>query len=350
MTEHHPGAPGAVFDSIDVLREAFERRLVDLVDHDVLGVYVLVLANASFERHLFERLRDRLRDAFARWEARFESGDNRAIGAAPDDIAVFQRLREHGFDRLGVTRWRRCGPWWLQFNPLRSFRPPRMSDAVVETTFQPFDDKGFHFNKPFLRDEILWQGEITGVPLRLLYNKFPFAELHGLLVPAPEQCRPQCLRRSDLDEIWRITDWLGARLPGVGFGYNGFGAYASVNHLHFQMYCRSQGGYPIEGAAWTHNGGDTRYPVGVSRCDSMEACWQAVEAMHREGGGYNLLLRPGRAYLVRRALQGSYAHSRWTGGFAWSECAGVCTVFDEDVFAGLDQDAMAAEFAAMALS
>ena len=101
-----------VFESVDAYRARFEQSLFDLVDHDVLGVFVLVLANASFEHHLFERLRNPLRDAFARWESRFDAGDPRAVGAAPDDIGVFQRLRDHGFDRLGVTHWRRCGPWW----------------------------------------------------------------------------------------------------------------------------------------------------------------------------------------------------------------------------------------------
>jgi hypothetical protein len=349
MSSENASGGDEIFDNVDAFRAAFEQRLFDLVDHDVLGVFILALANASFEGHLFERLGGRLRTAFMRWEERFESGDRRAVGAAPDDIAVFQRLREHGFDRLETTRWRRCGPWWLQFNPLRSFRPPRMSHTVVDSAFEPFDDKGFHFNKAFLRDEILWQGEITGTPVRLLYNKFPFAELHGLLVPAPAQCRPQCLRRSDLDEIWQITEWLGMRLPGVGFGYNSYGAYASVNHMHFQMYCRGDGIYPVERPGWTHNGGRARYPAVVATFDGVAALWQAVEAIHRANGGYNLLLRPGRAYLVRRALQGSYVHSDWTGGFAWSECAGVCTLFDEESYAGLSEGAITAELAAMAL-
>ena len=60
-------------------------------------------------------------------------------------------------------------------------------------------------------------------------------------------------------------------------------------------------------------------------------------------------MRPGRAYLVRRALQGSYVHSDWTGGFAWSECAGVCTLFDEESYAGLSEGDITAELAAMAL-
>ena len=338
-----------IFGGVDVFRAAFEQRLFELVDHEMLGVFILVLANASFEAQLFDRFGDRLRKAFLRWEARFDAGDPSAVAAASDDIAVFQRLRAHGFDCLETTRWRRCGPWWLQFNQLRSFRPPRMSHAVVDSTFKPFDDKGFHFNKPFLRDEILWQGNIAGTPVRLLYNKFPFAELHGLLVPAPEQCRPQRLRRSDLVEIWRITDWLGARLPGVGFGYNGYGAYASVNHMHFQMYCRREGVYPVEHVDWMHNGGDTAYPADVVGFDSVDSLWLAVEAIHHAGGGYNLLLRPGRAYLVKRALQGSYAHGEWTGGFAWSECAGVFTLFDAEPYANLGESAVATEFAAMAM-
>jgi hypothetical protein len=337
------------FASANALRVHFERRLASLVDHEKLGVFVLALANASFERALFERLQGRLGDAFGRWERRFDAGDPRALQAAADDRDVFERLRRHGFERLEVTRWRQCGPWELQFNPLRAFRPPRMSDAVVDEPGRPFDPAAFNFNRPFLRDEILWEGEMDAAAWRLLYNKFPFATLHGLLVPRPADCLPQRLDAGIVTTVWSLLTRLGERVPGIGLGYNAYGAFASVNHLHFQLYARD-GLYPIERDTWAHNGGASRYPLAVRTPETPGELWALLADLHGRRRGYNLLLRPGRGFVVERPLQGSYRHSGWTGGFAWSECAGGVTLFGRETFDALEEKAITAEFAAMAMA
>ncbi len=265
-----------LFRSPEIFRDAFVQRLDDLVDHESLGVYILVLANASFESRLFDRLAGRLQNAFRDWEREFDEGADSALAAAPDDAAVFERLRAYGFDRLEVTRWRTSGPWQLQFNPLRGFRPPRMSSAVVDCLHQPFDGSGFHFNKPFLRKEILWEGELIGQAVRLLYNKYPFAELHGLLVPEPEACHPQFLTRELHGFAWQFAAELGVLLPGLGLGYNAYGAFASVNHLHLQTYLRKDGLYPIEDMVWSHNGGTEPYPLAVHAFDDEGAAWSLI--------------------------------------------------------------------------
>ncbi len=337
------------FVSPAALRGAFEERLGRLLQHDVLGVFILVLANASHEPGVFERLRAPLAAAFERWCERFDRGDARAQEAAPDDRAVFQRLRAFGLDALSETRWRRVGPWEAQFNPLRALRPPRSSDRRVTELRRPFDPAGFHFNRAFLRPEIFWEGELGGSCMRLLYNKFPFAELHGLLVPDPEAGRPQFLEREDHERIWAVAARLGGTLPGIGFGYNAYGAHASVNHLHFQLFLRSAGGYPIESAVWRHNGGDRPYPLPVQRHDDGATAWSAVQWLHTVGITYNLLYRPGCVYIAPRAMQGSHRHAAWTAGFAWSEIAGVMTLTDATAFSGLTADAIEQEFIPLAV-
>ena len=67
--------------------------------------------------------------------------------------------------------------------------------------------------------------------------------------------------------------------------------------------------------------------------------------LHLADIAYNLLYRPGRVYLVPRAMQGSYLHSRWTSGFAWSELAGSITTSDAAVFERLCEADVADEFA-----
>lgn len=334
-----------VFASPQRLNESFDGHLLGLLDEDSLGAFVLVLANLCFEQAMFDRLRGPAAAAFARWVERFDAADPLVTRAPADDVAVFRQLRELGFDRLGVTRWRRVGPWELQFNPLRALRPPRMSQAVVETLHKPFDTGGFHFNRPFLRREIFREGMLGDARVRLLFNKFPFAERHLLLVPHPQDCRPQYLNRADHELVWRLAGSLGCDLPGLGFGYNAQGAYASVNHLHFQMFVRSQGYYPIEAPHWCHNGGDRDYPLPVWRYTGSTPAWDCIQELHADGIPYNLLYRPGMLYVVERARQGSYRHSAWSGGFAWSEIAGSVTTADPVAFERLSEPELAGEFA-----
>lgn len=332
--------------------ESYRRGFVDglarmLAEHEGLGVFILVLANATFDPLIYRGLREPLRQRYQLLSDRLQRqlAGGTPVSEAPDDLVVFLKLMAVGFEQLHLTEFRSAGPWQLQFNHLRGFRPPRMSDAVVEQTFARFDPSGFHFNKPFLRKEVLWEGELGGRVCRVLYNKFPFAELHALLVLDPAANKPQRLAGEDHRSVWEICAQLGQGLPGVGFGYNAYGAYASVNHQHLQMYSRSQGGYPVESAHWRHNGGDSEYPLACIRCDDPDLAWRELQALHRDNIGYNLLYRPGRLYLLPRRLQGSYRHSEWTPGFAWAELAGAVTTSNRQDYEGLDEQAIAGELA-----
>jgi hypothetical protein len=343
------------FQNSREFRAAFGRGLEDMLVHPELGVFILVLANATFDPQIQRLLQGRLRERFAELSGQYRSRlhDGRPLRDAPDDVLVFLKLMAVGYEGLRATDFRQVGPWEVQFNQLRSFRPPRMSHAAVSALERPFDPQGFHFNKPFLQKEVLWEGVLAGRHSRLLYNKFPFAELHGLLVVEPAACRAQFLAEADHRYLWQLSEQLGAAMPGVGFGYNAYGAYASVNHQHFQMYvratCAGQGGrYPIEEPGWRHNGGNEDYPLPVLRFEAPGPAWEALAELHARGRSYNLLYRPGVLYVVPRAMQGSYQHSPWTAGFAWSEAAGAFTTFNADDYAALDDTAIRAEFAKLA--
>jgi len=338
----------ALLRSTEQLRQAFVDGLERMLsEHHELGVFILVLANATYDQRIYQRLREPLRERFGQLaeKMRKELLAGRPPGDAPDDVLVFLKLMAVGFDALQLTEFRREGPFELQFNPLRAYRPPRMSDVTVSELFQPFDPQAFHFNKPFLRKEVLWEGLLEGHACRLLYNKFPFAQMHGLLVIGPEDNKPQWLTQADHELVWRITQNLGQTLPGVGFAYNGYGAYASVNHQHLQMFVRSDGEYPLEAGTWRHCGGAQAYPTDCRRYESPEQAWSDIHRLHEQNCSYNLIYRPGRVYLLPRRFQGSYAHAPWTPGFAWSELAGAITTFNRQDFDRLDSDSIAAELA-----
>ncbi len=353
MTTGIDTVPGAetLFGSAATFADRFRQGLCSLLeDGRQPGAFILVLANALSEPGLLERLRAPLEARFDGW-CRWLDADGQAVAAAPgDDVAVLRRLRELGGPaRLGPVQRRLVGPWELQYNPLRALRPARMSASVVTGEVPAFDRSGFHFDQPYLRGEVFWEGAFDGAALRLLYNKFPFAEHHALLVPDPGAGRPQCLDRATHALAWTLCERFRAALPGLGLGYNAYGAHASVNHLHLQLFVRSRGSYPVESPRWRHNGGADVYPLQVSRHRTAESAWAAIDSCHRAGGVYNLLYRPGVLYLVPRLRQGSMPSADWNPGFAWSELAGSLALSDEQAYAGLEPGVIAQEMSRMAV-
>ena len=336
----------APFDSPQQLQTAFVDGLQQMLDAPGLGAFILVLANASFDAAIFKRLQEPLRQRFeahaARIRAAFANGHE--VDEAPDDLLVFLKVMALGFDAIASTEQRRVGDWELQFNLLRAFRPKRMSGSVSPGIQIPFNASGFHFNKPFLRAETFWSGDIDGRSVDLLYNKFPFVESHGLLVPDREQCLPQFLTQDYHHFAWDLTAALGETLPGVGFAYNSYGAFASVNHLHLQMFLRAQP-LPVMAPHWRHNGGADAYPAGCKAFDRPLDAWAFIATLHDDKQPYNLLYLPGRLLCVPRARQGSYQQPDWTAGFAWYEMFGGAVAFNRADYQALDADAIGAELA-----
>lgn len=325
------------FESARRYRATFADGLARMLDaHDGLGVYILVLANAAYEPALWEVLHEPLRARHARHAADLASG---AVTAdAPDDVAVFRKLDALGFDAVHAGHARTAGDFEIQFNPLRALRPPRASHARLEDIALPFDAAGFHFDKPFLEREVLGSGELAGRATDVLYNKFPFAPLHALVVPERGTRRAQWLTRADHDWAWALANTLP--LPGIGVAYNSLGALASVNHLHFQWFVRETP-LPVERRA----DAGLPWPAHVLPCADAEHAWEAIAALHAARTPYNLLYRAGRMWLFARRPQGELAPAPWHSGCAWLEMAGVVSVYTEADFTRLDARDIAAELA-----
>ena len=340
----------APFSSEESLRQAFVSGLSRLLNQPGLGVYILAHANASFDGGIFEELQIPLRRRFQQLaqECRESLSNGRDLSGAADDQTVFLKLMAIGFDGVKLTEFRRESEWELQFNHIRAFRPPRMSEVAVSGIHQPFNPDGFHFNKPFLRKEVFWSGELQGLEVELLYNKFPFAPMHGLLVPERRSREPQYLSRPYHQYVWSLTQAMAECLPGVGFAFNSYGAYASVNHLHFQMFVRKNP-LPLAEARWRHNGGDEAYPIGCEAYTSAGQAWERLEALHNTETSYNLVYLPGRLFCLPRRTQGSYTHSPWTNGFAWYETSGGITTFNRNDYVTLDGATIEAEIARLRL-
>ena len=340
-----------LFRSADVFRERFEQGLIELLrTTGEIGEDILVLANANFEPRIWEHLRDELRSCFARLAVELAAAERegRTLHGAPDDVATLREILDHDFDTLHPVELRRAGPWELQCNPLRAYRPARHSNAAISGIRAPFDESRFHFDKPFLRQEIIWEGTLRGRQATLLYNKFPFADYHGLLVPDISARRPQFLEAADFAYLWELALELNERMPGFGLGYNSYGAHASVNHLHFQTFLR-EAPLPIEDARWDHNGGGERYPCRCLRFDDRAAAGEFVTDLHRQEISYNLILADGLFYCLPRRKQGEVAYAPWLGALAWYEMAGGFPLASAADFARLGPQEIAAQIAAVDL-
>lgn len=308
------------FPSTQHFQQLFIQRLIQLLDNDELGVFILVLANASMDSEIFNRLKPLLEKRYQYFVQQIDQSTTYPV----DDLSVFKQLQKLGLENIELTQQRQSGPWILQYNQLRGFRPARNSQSTINSLYQSFDASAFHFNKPFLAKEIIWKGVIHSLPVTLFYNKYPFADYHALVLLDALQQKPQFLTLQDCSDIKVVIEAL-SHLQGLALAYNSLGALASINHQHWQMML-SQQPYPIELQCWIHNGGHDAYPLVVNCFDSTQHAWEEIDKLQNSNQAFNLFMRPQKVYLVKRKLQGEYPQPSWSSGFAWSELSGQFTL------------------------
>ena len=310
----------------------FIQRLHQMLSPEELGAFILVLANSMQDAKLRQELRHEMDVVFAQLK---EATRKNTLQATHDDLLVFEKIIDSDIHALPLWQIEQHGHWALLINPMRSLRPARASSEIVDSIFRRFDESRFHFNKPFLRPEILWEGCWREIELRVLYNKFPFAPYHMLIVPEPEMSLPQCLDKKYHELAWQLVEQQETLLPGFAIGYNSLGACASVNHLHFQGFVDEKS-LPIESEQWRHNGGNDAYPMICKRFDSEEDSWEQINIYHQKNQPYNILYRPGHCYLLPRQMQGSEAVNDDVKGAGWIEQCGMFSVPDQATMQALD--------------
>ncbi len=305
-------------------RQLFVDKLRSMLSPEEAGAFILVLANSLQDAELFTALSDNIASTFDVLRRNIEENK---LDITPDDLVVFKALAKAGIDSL--TTWQAVykDAWQMIYNPMRALRPARTSAEVIDSVHRPFDAARFNYNKPFLQPEIMWQGACNDVPMRVLYNKFPFAPWHLIIVPDPDLQLPQYLTGDYHRLVWGLVKQQDQVLPGFGIGYNSLGACASVNQLHFQSFIREQV-LPIELSCWQHNGGKEAYPMRCIAFETIEDSWQQLAAFHQGNQPYNLLYRPGRCYVLPRKMQGSNGVIGRVQGAGWIEECGVFNVSD----------------------
>jgi diadenosine tetraphosphate (Ap4A) HIT family hydrolase len=287
--------------------------------------------------YLQGELEDALTRTFVALKDNFIAGK---LDATQDDIDVFEQLLELELDEIPVWKNRTVGDWEVTYNAMRRLRPARTSSQVLNSISQPYDGSKFHFNKPFLKPEILWEGEYKGVNSRVLFNKFPFSEYHLLIVLSPEENRSQLLTWTDHRYVCSLAEELAEVFPGFGIGFNSLAAGASVNHLHFQGFVRERE-FAIETGHWSHNDGETGYPLSVKRFSDAVSSWDYLQQLISQDEAFNCLYRGGNCYVVPRRFQGTVVLPEWLAGAGWIDVAGAVTVSESEVFAQITEEQVA---------
>jgi diadenosine tetraphosphate (Ap4A) HIT family hydrolase len=327
-----------IAEDLDQFKQLFVSKLKAMLSDAELGAFILVLANSYQDKFLQGELEDDLKQTFAALRDNYFTG---RLDATQDDIDVFKQLLELDLAELPVWQNRQLGDWEVTYNAMRRLRPARASSEVLTTIMQPYDASKFHFNKPFLAPEILWQGEFEGVNSRVLFNKFPFSDYHLLIVLSPEKNSSQLLTRKDHQHVYSLVEQLADVFPGFGVGFNSLAAGASVNHLHFQGFVRDTT-FAIERDHWSHNGGDIKYPLTVKCFTDAESSWAYLQQLILQDKAFNCLYRDGRCYVVSRRYQGSVELPGWLQGAGWIDVAGAVTVSEREAFEQFTEEQLAA--------
>ncbi|CAI9088381.1 OLC1v1022690C2 [Oldenlandia corymbosa var. corymbosa] len=136
----------------------------------------------------------------------------------------------------------------------------RPTEFRVDKVLQPFDEAKFNFTKVG-QEEVLFQFEASedeevkffpsapidaeNSPSVVAINVSPIEYGHVLLIPRILECLPQ---RIDHDSFL-LALYMAAEAgnPYFRLGYNSLGAFATINHLHFQAYYLAVP-FPIEKA------------------------------------------------------------------------------------------------------
>ena len=317
-------------------KKLFVSKLKNMLSDDELGAFILVLANSQQDEFLKDALQGELKNTFDALKNKFSAG---SLSAAQDDIDVFKKLLDIELEDIPVWRCRTTGNWEVSYNAIRQLRPMRASAQKFNSIKQDFDETKFHFNKPFLKPEILWEGLFAGINLRVLYNKFPFSDYHLLVTVSPEKNSSQLLTLDAHHTICLLAKNVEKIFPGFGIGFNSLAAGASVNHYHFQGFIREPA-FPIESNRWRHNGGEVDYPLMVKCFTDAEKSWPYIEQLISQDIAFNYLCRKNTCYIVPRKYQCSVELPAWLTGAGWLDVAGVMTVSDEETFNTIDEQSV----------
>lgn len=247
-----------IFKSKENFARVYDSYLLSLLKKRIavndLGILILLSAHASYNEKLFKKAGGKLDLIYKKLK---ENIKNIPDNFKNDDYFVALKILEIGWKNIQKVSFKKLNNLWdVQYNQLRTFKPRRNATEEIKSIYKKFDKKSFNFNKPFLQIECFEKCICNGMEVSMFYNKFPFVPYHTLLVPEQGKNHPQFLKKKFHYYAYDLIK----NIKGFGIGYNSIGAYASVNHLHFQLFVENEK-LPVCSPIWKHNGGKKEYPA-----------------------------------------------------------------------------------------
>lgn len=326
------------FVSTDKFKDDFAQNLLKMMDTNIeLNLFILAAANASIDSKLKNKIQTQLLDTFTYFKNYFINTLKKGsvLPFEEDDQAVFMKIALSGFE-LDSVEFQHINQWILQLNHLRAFRPRRQAaKKVISSIKSTFDPNAFNFNRPELKNEIFWQGNQNGKEIILMHNMFPFVPYHLNIIPDPQKNLCQFLLPEYHQYIWNLVQ--NSNVKNFQVGYNSLGAFASVNHLHFQGFIQEEP-LPVTSNLWSHNGGEVNYPKKCFVFTSISDSLKWLEETNSNNVAYNLLYTPEKLYAFPRKFQGTYEQAKWNSGFAWYELSGGFICFSREDYQSLTNE------------
>ena len=323
-------------------KQAFNQGLVNLLTTNTsAGTFILALANFIQHHDLYESNRALIEQSYLQLLQLYNEYHEKGVDPedSKDDIAVSNSIFSLGLNNVQLSRSRVISginnQWIVSYNELRSFRPERMSNQTTDSIDIKFNESGFHFDKAFLNKEIFIEQEFDKRLISLLYNKFPFADYHGLLVIDRAEHYQQLLFEEIFEYIVNFYKTLSNKIPGLVFSYNSIGAGASVNHLHFQT-CITDKEFTICSKNWAHNGGGDSYPAKCDVSTNSKHAWIRINKLQKNNVPFNLIFISNKIYCLPRSLNvsGDPAIKQ----VAWFEMAGCFSMPDNKQYLALTNE------------
>lgn len=308
-----------IFKSKEKFVKVYDDYLINLLEKKIrindLGILILLSAQAAFNQGLYRKINTRLDSAYKNLSAEIK---NIPDNLKNDDYFVALKILELGWRKTKNVSFKKSDKLWhVQYNQLRTFKPRRNAVEKMSSVFKKFDKNSFNFNKPFLKKEYFKKCRCNGLDVSLFYNKFPFVPYHTLLVPEQEKNHPQFLKRRFHFYAYDLIK----STEGFAIGYNSIGAYASVNHLHFQLFIEKEK-MPVCNSIWKHNGGKKKYPAACFVFESKTDSWKFISHLHENNIPYNILYTKEKIYIFPVNFQKLHKNTIFPLGFAWIEFSG----------------------------
>jgi hypothetical protein len=142
-----------------------------------LSIFILVCANAYFDRDILSEMDTDLRKAYINIRERYFRlfADGQIVNERyAEDLLVFLKISLVGLEQLRVTEQRQMGEWTLQFNHIRSFRPQRTAARAVVSMTSPSMKMLFTMTRPFATGRVsgpvrwrvkMWRCSTTNIHL-----------------------------------------------------------------------------------------------------------------------------------------------------------------------------------------